>query len=354
MAFEASDQCVRRTGLLELLLRRCLQAVPLLLILSIITFAAMLSLPGDSVDVLVGNAQKDMSPLEIQVLLQEFGLDKSPVEQYILWLSNGVFKGNFGRSYKDGRPVISIIQERLPPTVRLVAIALILAFCMGVLWGLAMVALKQTRIGKWLEAGLFVIALVLYSAPGFWIGFLALTMAGRMGVFEAVPLLAVHAAGSPPVNPQAAFSALGYVVLPALVLSLRRMAKIALFVRTATLNELTEEYVTTALGKGLSREQVLTKHVLRNSLAPIINLAGLSLPSLLGGSVLIETVFAWPGMGRLAVESTFGRDYPMILALVMMYGALVIFSNLAADALELMIDPRRRDAYFAEVEGAKP
>jgi peptide/nickel transport system permease protein len=339
--------------LLELLLRRCLQAVPLLVFLSIVTFAAVLSLPGDPVDVLVGNAQKDMAPAEIQVLRQEFGLDKSPVEQYFLWLSNGVLKGNLGRSYKDGRPVVTIILERLPSTIRLVATALVLAFGTGMVWGLSMVILKQSPIGKWLEAALFVVALVLYSAPGFWIGFLALTMAGRMSVLGDVPLLAVHAAGSPPVNPTAALSAFWYVLLPATVLSLRRMAKIALFVRAATLNELAQEYVTTALGKGLSRIRVLTKHVLRNSLAPIINLAGLSLPSLLGGSVLIETVFAWPGMGRLAVESTFGRDYPMILALVLMYGALVIFSNLAADMLELINDPRRRDAYLAEVEGAR-
>lgn len=339
--------------MLELLLRRCLQAVPLLAILSIVTFAAVLSLPGDPIDVLVGNAQKDMDPQEIQVLRQEFGLDKSPVEQYVLWLSNGVFKGNLGRSYKDGRPVVTIIQERLPSTVRLVATALVLAFGIGMFWGLAMVALKQSQLGKWLEAGLFVVALILYSAPGFWIGFIALTMAGRLSIFGEVPLLAVHAAGAPALNPLATLSALGYVLLPAFVLSLRRMAKIALFVRTATLNELTEEYVTTALGKGLSRIKVLTKHVLRNSFAPIINLAGLSLPSLLGGSVLIETVFAWPGMGRLAVESTFGRDYPMILALVMMYGALVIFSNLAADILELMTEPRRRDAYLSEIEGAR-
>lgn len=339
--------------MLELLLRRCLQAVPLLVILSVVTFAAVLSLPGDPVDVLVGNAQKDMSASEIQILKQEFGLDKSPPEQYLLWLSNGVFKGNLGRSYKDGRPVVSIIQERLPSTVRLVATALILAFGIGMLWGLSMVALKQSRIGKWIEASLFVTALILYSAPGFWIGFIALTMAGRMKVLDEIPLLAVHAVGAPPVNPAAAFAAFGYVLLPASVLSLRRMAKIALFVRTATLNELSQEYVTTALGKGLSRARVLTRHVLRNSLAPIINLAGLSLPSLLGGSVLIETVFAWPGMGRLAVESTFGRDYPMILALVMMYGALVIFSNLASDILELMTDPRLRDTYFAELEGAR-
>ncbi len=339
--------------MLELLLRRCLQAVPLLVILSIVTFAAVLSLPGDPVDVLVGNAQKDMAPAEIQVLRQEFGLDKSPVEQYFLWLSNGVLKGNLGRSYKDGRPVVTIILERLPSTIRLVATALFLAFGTGMVWGLSMVILKQSPIGKWLEAALFLVALVLYSAPGFWIGFLVLTMAGRISVLGDVPLLAVHEAGSPPVNPTAALSAIWYVLLPATVLSLRRMAKIALFVRAATLNELAQEYVTTALGKGLSRLRVLTKHVLRNSLAPIINLAGLSLPSLLGGSVLIETVFAWPGMGRLAVESTFGRDYPMILALVLMYGALVIFSNLAADMLELINDPRRRDAYLAEVEGAR-
>jgi peptide/nickel transport system permease protein len=338
--------------LLELLLRRSLQAVPLLVILSVITFAAVLSLPGDPVDVLVGNAQKDMAPAEIQVLRQEFGLDKSPVEQYLLWLSNGVLKGNLGRSYKDGRPVVTIIQERLPSTIRLVVVALSLAFSVGMFWGLAMVALKQSPAGKWLEAALFVVALVLYSAPGFWVGFLALTMAGRMSIFGDVPLLAVHAAGSP-LNPAASSSSILYVLLPATVLSLRRMAKVALFVRAATLNELAEEYVTTALAKGLSRIRVLIRHVLRNSLAPIINLAGLSLPSLLGGSVLIETVFAWPGMGRLAVESTFGRDYPMILALVLMYGALVIFSNLAADVLELMTDPRRRDAYLAEVDGAQ-
>jgi len=338
--------------LLELLFRRCLQAVPLLAILSIVTFAAVLSLPGDPVDVLVGNAQKDMDPQEIQVLRQEFGLDKSPVEQYVLWLSNGVFKGNLGRSYKDGRPVLTIIRERLPSTVRLVATALILSFGVGMFWGLMMVALKQSEYGKFLEASLFVLALVLYSAPGFWIGFIALTMAGRISMFGDVPLLAVHEAGLPAANSWEALAAVGYVLLPAFVLSLRRMAKIALFVRTSTLNELSEEYVTTALGKGLSRMSVLSKHVLRNSLTPIINLAGLSLPSLLGGSVLIETVFAWPGMGRLAVESTFGRDYPMILALVMMYGALVIFSNLAADILELMTDPRRRDAYLLEIEGA--
>ncbi len=339
--------------MLELLLRRCLQAVPLLVILSIVTFAAVLSLPGDPVDVLVGNAQKDMAPAEIELLRQEFGLDKSPVEQYLLWLSNGVLKGNLGRSYKDGRPVVTIIQERLPSTVRLVGIALILSFSIGVVWGLGMVALKQTSFGKWMETALFVVALILYSAPGFWIGFIALTLAGRMSIFGDVPLLAVHPAGSPPINAGATLEAFWYVLMPATVLSLRRMAKIALFVRASTLNELAEEYVTTALGKGLSRVRVLTKHVLRNSLAPIINLIGLSLPSLLGGSVLIETVFAWPGMGRLAVESTFGRDYPMILALVLMYGALVIFSNLAADMLELIIDPRRRDAYLSQVEGAR-
>ncbi len=339
--------------MLELLLRRCLQAVPLLVFLSIVTFAAVLSLPGDPVDVLVGNAQKDMEPAEIQLLRQEFGLDRSPVEQYLLWVSNGVLKGNLGRSYKDGRPVVTIILERLPSTIRLVATALVLAFGIGMFWGLSMVLLKQSPVGKWLEAALFVVALIMYSAPGFWIGFVALTMAGRMSILGDVPLLAVHAAGTPLANPAAILSAFWYVLLPATVLSLRRMAKVALFVRTATLNELGQEYVTTALGKGLSRVRVLTKHVLRNSLAPIINLAGLSLPSLLGGSVLIETVFAWPGMGRLAVESTFGRDYPMILALVLMYGTLVIFSNLAADMLELINDPRRRDAYLAEVDGAR-
>lgn len=324
----------------EILTKRCLAAIPLLLILSIVTFSLIYSLPGDPVDILIGTAQRDIAPEELAEMRRELGLDRPPAQQYLFWLKNGVMKGELGRSYKDGRPVVTIIQERLPSTALLVGFALVIAFSLGIAWGLSMVWLKQFRGGRPLETALFSLALVAYSAPSFWVGFIALSIVAAGSGPVEMPILSVH----PPGDSAGPALAVLYVILPAFVLSLRRASKVALFVRAATLDEVNKEYVVAAFSKGLGTLKVLTKHVLRNSLTPVISLVGLSLPAMLGGAVLIESVFGWPGLGRLMIEAAYGRNYPLIMGLVLTYGSVVVISNLIADILQYAADPRTLDA----------
>jgi peptide/nickel transport system permease protein len=308
-----------------------------LFVLSLLSFAIIKSLPGDPVDILLGSAQKDISPAAVSQMRQELGLDKPPAQQYAAWLQGVLFRHELGRSYRDGRPVSDVIAERLPATLSLVGVSLIFAFTFGITSGLAMAALNATKVGSTIESVLVTSALILYSAPSFWLGFMALAVVMQSPCLSFIPILGLHEPGGSGLYP-----ALPYLLLPAAVLSCRRTAKVALFVRTSTLEELTKDYVTVARSKGLSNLQVICRHVAKNSLLPAISLAGLSLPALLGGSVLVETVFGWPGMGRLAVDATFGRNYPVLLALIMIYGALVVASNMIADIAQYALDPRMR------------
>jgi peptide/nickel transport system permease protein len=289
------------------------------------------ALPGDPIEVLIGGAEKDMSAKDLAFLRQEFGLDKSLPEQYFAWLKQ-TLKGNWGRSYRDERPVSILIGERLPATVFLVGAALLLAVTTGFSWGLLMLWLYQFDDGHLLDDTLLSLAYWVYSMPGFWLGFLAI---GALGNLPGLPLKLLG-----PDNGQINLASL---ILPAFVLSTRRAAKLALLTRASMIAELKQGYILTARSKGLSFMSVIMKHIVINSLPPLINFLALSIPSLLGGSVLVETVFAWPGLGRLAVDSTFALNYPVLLALIMTYGALVIFSNLFADLIHLAIDPRLRD-----------
>jgi peptide/nickel transport system permease protein len=324
--------------LLSTIVRRCLASIPLLFVLSLVSFAIIKSLPGDPVDILVGSAQKDVSPQIMAQMRSELGLDKPPAQQYAAWLKGMALHGEFGRSYRDGRPVKEVIAERLPATLSLVGVSLVIAFGVGILGGLAMAALNDSKLGKVAENVLITMALILYSAPNFWLGFLAIALVMQIPALSFLPILGLHEPGAGGLYPSFA-----YLILPALVLSCRRTAKVALFVRTSTLEELTKDYVTVARSKGLSKTAAIIKHAAKNSLLPVISLAGLSLPALLGGSVLVETVFGWPGMGRLAVDATFGRNYPVLLALIMIYGTLVVVSNLIADIAQYAADPRIRE-----------
>ena len=264
-----------------------------------------------------------MTAADLKAMRAELGLDKPMVQQYFAWLEGVVVRHELGRSYRDGQPVAELIAQRLPATLVLVGTSIIFAFTFGITGGLCLAALNETKPGRSAEVALIALALVAYSAPNFWLGFIAISIVARSPMLAAVPVLGLHAPGAPTVMPS-----LSYLILPTLVLSCRRMAKVALFVRTSTLDEMAKDYITVARSKGLSKARVIIHHAARNSLLPVISLVGLSLPALLGGSVLVETVFGWPGMGRLAVDATFGRNYPVMLALIMIYGTLVIASNL--------------------------
>ncbi|PWT97149.1 MAG: hypothetical protein C5B53_08475 [Candidatus Melainabacteria bacterium] len=320
--------------MLKLIIKRCLAGIPLLLLLSLLTFTLLRALPGDPVEVFIGASEKDLSAEQKQVLRQELGLDKSLPEQYFCWLKQ-TMHGNLGASYKDGRPVLTLIAERVPATALLVGTALLIAMITGAIWGVFMAFLAYSKRASYLEELSLATAYALYSTPSFWLGFLLIAWVGQSGLPQ-IHLLGLHAPGKVGIG----FTT---ILLPALVLASRRAAKLGLILRSSMLNEVNKDYVLCARAKGLSAIKTLFKHVGKNSLAPTINLVALSIPALIGGSVLVETVFAWPGMGRLAVEATFARNYPILLALTIIYGTLVILANLAADVMQMVIDPRLQE-----------
>jgi peptide/nickel transport system permease protein len=317
--------------LIPYILKRVIGAVPILLLLTILEFGLLRILPGDPVEVLLGSSEKDLSQQELSVIRHDLGLDRSLPEQYVAWLKE-VAKGNLGRSYRDGRPVSILIAERLPATVVLVGSALMISVVLGVFWGTAMTWLGSSRLVRWLDQLSASSALILYCIPSFWLAFLLIAWIGATN-WPAILLLGLHPPGQRGI-------CLASLILPASILASRRSAKLALLVRTSMLEEMDKEYVRTALAKGLSRAAILVRHVAKNSVGPIIAFLGLSVPALIGGSVLVEIVFAWPGMGRLAVDATFGRNYPVLLGLTLVYGAMVIASNLVADIIHRLIDPR--------------
>lgn len=308
----------------------------MLLILSLFAFFLIKAVPGDPVDVLVGTAQRDLSPQELSEIRGEFGLDQPLPKQYISWVT-GAFGGtNLGRSYKDGQPVWQVIAEKIPNTIFLVGVALVLTFFIGIFWGIAMSLFATKKSTKSLASLLSGLAIFFYSTPSFWLALLALFCVAEW--FPGFPVLSLHAPGEPEKN------IFVYVLLPALILALRRAAKVGLFLKASLDEEWSKSYVTQAFSKGLNRREVLWRHVLKNSLLPVISLIGLSLPWLFGGSVLIETIFAWPGMGRLSVEAAFGRNYPLLMALVMIYGVCVAGANLLSDLLITVCDPRIKES----------
>lgn len=313
-----------------------LSAIPLLIVLSVVSFGLIRSLPGDPVDAMMGGNTRDMDPRELNAIRAEFGLDQPLPKQYLSWLKGFIGQGELGRSYQDNRKVLVVIGERIPATLTLVGLSLLFTFTNGIIWGLLMVTVRFKFKNALFEAPFLTTALLLHSIPAFFLGLLVIYVVTLVPTFHVIPLF-----GPLPGDQQATPANLvRFAFLPALTLALNRSAKVALFVRSLALDEITKGYVTTGLAKGLSYSQVVLRHVARNCLVPVINLLALSLPTLIGGSVLVETIFAWPGTGRLAVEATFGRNFPVMTTLVMIYGTMVVLSNLVADILQSLADPR--------------
>ncbi|MGD9683480.1 MAG: ABC transporter permease [Candidatus Obscuribacterales bacterium] len=329
----------RRSPLAQIIISRILQAIPLLFLLSVASFALIRMLPGDPVEAMLGESPRNIDPQQLAFLRHEMGLDEPIPVQYGHWLGGWIGKGELGRSYQDGRPVLTVIAERMPATLLLVFISMTLSFSLGTAWGLMLAWLRLTDRLRWLEESLVAGSLALYSIPAFLVGIVTISVLTGVCALHSIPVFcALNLDG------QSALQALiPLALIPALALGLPRAAKVALFIRTLALDEISRNYVTMALAKGSSYSRVMTVHVLRNCLLPVVNLLALSLPALIGGSVLIETIFGWPGMGRLAVEATFGRNYPVSTCLVLIYGTMVVLSNLLADVLSVFIDPRLKD-----------
>ncbi len=317
------------------ILKRLLQAIPLLLGIATITFIIVRLAPGDPMDMYMEQRfQRDVDPAVIELLRKKYGLDQPLPVQYAKWIGN-IARGDLGESFRYRRPVATLIVERVPYTLQLAALALVMDALIGIALGIFSAVKQYSRADRAITLG----SLVMYSIPGFWLALmLVLAFSVNLGWFPTSQTRSLDyellSAGGKVAD------RLWHLALPVFVLGVASAAGTARYMRTKLLDVLSEEYVLAARARGLSERVVILQHALRNALIPIVTIYGLALPFLLGGAVLIEKVFAWPGMGLLAVEAIGARDYPVILATSMIAAVLVVLGNLLADVTYALVDPR--------------
>ncbi|MCX8203483.1 MAG: ABC transporter permease [Nitrososphaeria archaeon] len=305
-------------GLLNYVVRRVLISIPTFFGVSLIVFLMVRLLPGDPARVIAGLLASEEEVQRIRVFL---GLDKPIHEQYFIFLSN-LIRGDLGTSARTGNPVIVEIASRLPYTFALTLAAMAIAIIIGVLVGVFSARHRYTKA----DYAITTASLFGVSMPVYWLGIILIL------VF-AVNLRLLPAAGAE--RPES-------VVLPALTLALFSSALIVRMTRSSMIEAMSQDYVRTARSKGLEERTVVYKHALRNALIPVVTVVGLQFGNLLGGAVLTETVFAWPGIGRLLYESLMARDYPVIQGVVLMTATIFIVINIIVDIIYSYIDPRIR------------
>ncbi|MBI2131569.1 MAG: ABC transporter permease [Candidatus Tectomicrobia bacterium] len=321
------------TTLAQFVLRRVLQAIPLLLAVAVVNFTLIHLAPGNPIDILVGDFP---APPEYTARLsRDFGLDLPLWQQLLLYIGR-VFQGNLGFSFANRQPVLEVILGRLPATLLLSGTALLLAAVLGVGLGV----LSSRRPYSWLDNFTSVLSLVGFSMPVFWLG--QLLIMGFALELRWLPAQGMVSLRSDPGGWSWVLSIAAHLLLPALALSVRFLALNSRISRASMLEVLRQEYIVAARAKGLSEGKVVYFHALRNSLIPIVTVIGFNFGFLLAGSALVETVFAWPGIGRLLYDSIFNRDYPVIMGIFLVVCSGIVVVNLLTDIAYAYLDPRVR------------
>ncbi len=311
------------------LARRLLQAVPVLLGVTIITFGMMILAPGDPIRLLVSPEQ--LGYADMKVLRAELGLDRPLPLQYVSIMVD-LASGRL-RSFRERRPVTEMVGEALTPTAILACLALALAIGLSLPIAIASALRPYTA----LDHGVTVFSLLGISLPGFWFALvLIFALTDRLGWLPASGIRPVDTSGYPLAE------IWPHLIMPTAVLCLSIVPFLVRYTRSAMLETLSQEFVLVARSKGLREARVLVRHVLRNSLIPVVTIIGLLIPFLLSGSVIVETIFAIPGVGRLAVQGALSRDYPVVMTMTVLAAVLVIVSNVLTDASYAMLDPRIR------------
>jgi len=314
------------------LIQRCVQAVVILFGISVLVFVAISLMPGDAVDAMFP-PDSMVTPQAKAQMRRQLGLDAPAPIRYIHWLGRAV-RLNFGYSLSSQKPISQIIWERMPTTLMLVGFALVLSVVLGLITG-AIAALKQY---SWLDYLLTLFSFTWLSIPEFFLGLLMIyVFAVRLNWF---PAFGSSTAGAH----NAVLDRLHHLVLPGLTLGLGLTAALTRYVRSSLLDVLHSDYMRTARAKGLRERIVVVRHGLRNALIPFITVVAFRLPYLLGGAVIIETVFQWPGLGLLALTAASNRDYPLVMALALAVTVVVVISSLLADIAYALADPRIRYA----------
>jgi peptide/nickel transport system permease protein len=316
------------------LLRRLAAAFAIVLAVVSFAFFAIHLAPGTP---FLPEEGRLISPAAIARLRAEFGLDRPLPEQYVRYLA-ALAHGDLGESFSQRRPVSRAIASAIPSTVRLAGAALVIDFLLGIALGVFQAARARRRS----DAALTSATLFLYSLPVFWLGLVLLLVFGQW-----LHWLPVGGETDVVLYPYLSFfgkllDRVKHLALPALTLGVIGAAGTARFQRAALLEVLGQDFIRTARAKGLTQSAVLVRHALRDALLPVIALLGLALPFLLTGAVLIETVFAWPGLGKLATDAIAARDYPLVLAATLLASVAVVIGSLVADVLTALADPRVR------------
>ncbi|HEY8709110.1 MAG TPA: ABC transporter permease [Burkholderiaceae bacterium] len=313
-------------------LSRLLQGLALVLAVVILNFVLVHAAPGDPVETIAG-ASGGMSPELMAQLRAQYGLDKPLVVQLGVYLGK-VLRGDLGYSYFFNLPVSSMIAERVPATLLLVISSVLLAFVIGTTLGV----LSSRKPNGILSQFITVLSMVGFAAPVFWMGIMLVILFAS--VIPILPVSGMRAADASGGGVKDALDVLHHLVLPTLTLSLVYLAQYSRLARSAMLDVLGSDFIRTARAKGLADRVVLYKHALRNALLPVVTVLGLQFGNVMAGAILVETVFNWPGLGRLAFESVLRRDYPTILGVLLFSSIVVIVMNLLTDVCYRLIDPR--------------
>lgn len=310
------------------LIQRTLIAIPTLIGVSVLVFVAIRLVPGDAITAMLGTESGLLTASQRASLEEYFGLDRSPVEQYVSWLSN-VMRGDLGYSVRLGEPVLDLILHRLPVTFELAMLSVAVALILGIPIGIGSASRQNSAI----DLGGRLFALIGLAAPNFLVATLAIFVLSRY--FNILPNAGNYARflDDPVLN-------LKQMMLPALTLGLAFSASVMRTTRSAMLEVLGQDYVRTARSKGLRERAVIGRHALRNALIPVVTLTGIEISYLLGGTVIIEQIFALPGLGRLTLNAISQRDYALIQGVTLFIACMVVVVNVLVDLGYAAIDPR--------------
>ncbi|MED4016879.1 ABC transporter permease [Sutcliffiella cohnii] len=313
--------------MISYIIRRCLMAIPLLFGITILSFAIIKMAPGGPSSLML---DPNISKGDLAAFEEKYGLNDPVHVQYLKWVGNMV-QGDFGNSLiRRGVPVSEMIMNRLPNTLLLMVVSTVLALIISIPFGIIS-ARKQYTLTDYTVT---VTSFLGLATPNFWIGLMMIMLFSvQLGWMPTGGVATLNA-------PFSIWDRIHHLIMPALVLATADMASLTRYTRSSMLEVLRQDYMRTARAKGLKENKVVYKHGLRNGLIPIITIFGLMLPSFIGGSVVVERIFAWPGIGMLFIDSAFQRDYPVIMGLTVISAVLVVIGNLIADILYAVFDPR--------------
>lgn len=316
----------------QYLIRRVLISIPIFFAVTFLVYGLYALSPGDPVMNIIGyEASLYMSDAQIQKVKIQYGLDKPVYVRYIRWLGKAL-QGDLGYPMKGRGTVVDNLKERVPPTLILMGTSLLLAIVVGIPMGVVM-AMKQYSVADYV---LTLIAFANLSMPSFFIGLgFIYIFALKLGILPTYGMMTIGV-------PFSLWDRIQHLIMPATILGVLHAGQWARYARSSMLEVMRSDYVTVARAKGLKERTVVLRHILRNALLPVVTIIGVSLPQLLGGAVIVETIFQWPGFGMLSYRATTTRDYPMLMGILLVSAVMILFSNLITDIAYAFVDPRIR------------